>query len=49
VDWHVVGNNLEFDVEAPHLADYGIDDPAKQIREKGYAITSVYHQVEASG
>jgi hypothetical protein len=49
VDWHVVGNNLEFDVEAQQLADYGIDEPARQIREKGYAITSVYHQVEAGG
>jgi len=47
VDWHVVANNVEIDVEAPQLPDYGIDEPARQIREKGYAITSVYHQVEA--
>jgi hypothetical protein len=49
VDWHVVANNVEMDVEAPQLADYGIDEPSRQIREKGYAITSVYHQVEAGG
>ncbi|TFZ00772.1 hypothetical protein EZ313_20210 [Ramlibacter henchirensis] len=49
VDWHVVANNVEIDVEAPQLPDYGIDEAAKQIREKGYAITSVYHQVAAGG
>lgn len=47
VDWHVVANNVEIDVDAPQLPDYGIDDAARQIREKGYAITSVYHQIEA--
>jgi Family of unknown function (DUF6139) len=47
VDWHVVANNVEMDVEAPQMPDYGIDEPLRQIQEKGYAITSVYHQVEA--
>ena len=47
VDWRVVANSVEVDVDAPSLPDYGIDVPGKQIDEKGYAITSVYHQVEA--
>jgi hypothetical protein len=47
VDWRVVANNVEIDVAAANLPDYGIDVPGKQIDEKGYAITSVYHQVEA--
>ena len=49
VDWHVVANNVEMNVETPQLADYGIDEPSRQIEEKGYAITSVYHQIEAGG
>jgi hypothetical protein len=47
VDWHLVATSLEIDVNAPSLPDYGIDKAAEQIREKGYAITSVAHQVEA--
>jgi hypothetical protein len=32
-----------------HLHPYEIDNPRAQIDEKGYAITSVYHQVEGLG
>lgn len=48
VDWRVVANNVELNVDG-NMPDYGIDDPKRQISEKGYAITSVYHQVEAGG
>ncbi len=44
-DWKLVEQNAERDVEAGSLADWSIDDPAAQIREKGYAITGVTHQV----
>ena len=46
VDWKLVATATELDVDAPHLREYAIDDAAAQIREKGYAITSVPHQVQ---
>lgn len=49
VDWKLVATATEMDVEAPSLAEYAIDRPGEQIREKGYAITSVEHQVESNG
>jgi hypothetical protein len=48
VDWKLVATATEFDVDSSSLAEYAIDEPGRQIREKGYAITSVYHQVESS-
>jgi len=45
VDWKLVATATELDTEAPHLVEYAIDDPGPQIREKGYAITSVTHQL----
>ncbi|TFZ08116.1 DUF6139 family protein [Ramlibacter humi] len=45
VDWHVENMGAELDVSNGHIDDYAIDDPMGQIREKGYAITSVTHQV----
>jgi hypothetical protein len=47
VDWQREATAVEMDVEAPSLAEYAIDAAGQQIREKGYAITSVEHQVEA--
>ena len=47
VDWHQVAKTVELDLNSPHLGAYSIDDAAAQIAEKGYAITSVRHQVEA--
>ena len=44
-DWKLVEEGIDLDVDAGSLVDYSIDDPATQIREKGYAITSVTHQV----
>ena len=47
VDWRQVAKAVELDLDSPHLGDYSIDEPAAQIAEKGYAITSVRHQVES--
>jgi hypothetical protein len=47
VDWHLVAQTVELDIDSPHLGAYSIDHAADQIKEKGYAITSVKHQVEA--
>ncbi|MBI2772170.1 MAG: hypothetical protein HYX47_21305 [Burkholderiales bacterium] len=45
VDWVVHTRGVEVNEEAAELPDYGIDKPGPQIREKGYAITGVQHQV----
>jgi hypothetical protein len=37
------------DESAEHLHPYEIDNPRAQIEEKGYAITSVFHQVASEG
>jgi hypothetical protein len=36
---------VHVDESADHLHPYEIDNPRAQIEEKGYAITSVFHQV----
>jgi hypothetical protein len=41
-----VATATELDTDSPHLGEYAIDDAAGQIREKGYAITSVGHQLK---
>ena len=46
VDWHLVESGKDLSVDGGSLQEYAIDDPAGQIREKGYAITSVTHQVD---
>jgi hypothetical protein len=47
VDWHVRHLAIDVDESQEHLHPYEIDHPRVQIAEKGYAITSVYHQVPA--
>jgi hypothetical protein len=39
---------VHVDETSQHLSPYEIDEPSRQIDEKGYAITSVMHQVEGS-
>ena len=48
VDWEVRHQNLDVNEAAAHLEPYHIDQPARQIEEKGYAITSITHQVAAA-
>ena len=43
-DWHLESRTVELDESARHFSEYSIDEPARQLREKGYAITSVRHQ-----
>jgi hypothetical protein len=43
VDWETEDQGRPLDGNALQLRDYGIDDPARQIEEKGYAITGVKH------
>jgi hypothetical protein len=47
VDWQVEALSVELDADAPSLVRYAIDGAAGQIAEKGYAITSLQHQVAA--
>ena len=47
VDWQHEATAVELDADAPSLAEYAIDNAGAQIREKGYAITGVDHQVES--
>lgn len=47
VDWALEARAVEMDETAGSFAEYAIEGPAAQIREKGYAITRVTHQVAA--
>lgn len=49
VDWQVRQQGVHVDETQEHLHPYEIDNPRGQISEKGYAITSVYHQVAGQG
>jgi len=49
VDWQREATGVECDVDSSRLTEYAIDDPGAQIREKGYAITSLEDQVQARG
>ncbi|MET0311585.1 MAG: DUF6139 family protein [Burkholderiaceae bacterium] len=42
-DWHLESKTVELDESKP-FGQYSIDEPARQLREKGYAITSVKKQ-----
>ena len=46
VDWLSDRRSADLDESTPTWPELGIDEPEKQIREKGYAITGVLHQVE---
>jgi hypothetical protein len=48
IDWQARQQAVNVDDSQEHLQPYEIDNPRSQIQEKGYAITSVFHQVEAS-
>ncbi len=48
-DWQARQQGVSVDESEQHLHPYEIDNPRAQIQEKGYAITSVYHQVGGDG
>ena len=45
VDWLSETRGTDLDESHAAWPDLGIDDPQAQLREKGYAITSVLHQI----
>jgi hypothetical protein len=45
VDWLSDKRGVDRNELDPAWPDLGIDAPQRQLREKGYAITSVLHQV----
>lgn len=45
VDWASERRGVELDETGDGWPDLGIEAPARQLREKGYAITGVQHQV----
>jgi len=47
IDWQARQREVHVDETQEHLHPFEIDNPRAQIDEKGYAITSVFHQVEA--
>ncbi len=47
-DWQPHARLLELDENAPRFDDFGIEAPAQQLREKGYAITSLALQLAAT-
>ena len=48
-DWQARQQGVHVDDTEEHLHPFEIDNPRAQIDEKGYAITSVFHQVENRG
>lgn len=48
VEWQLRKQDVHIDDSAEHTHPYEVDQPRAQIEEKGYAITSVKHQVDAS-
>ena len=47
VDWETENRGKEMDETAAHGADYGIEQPGRQIENKGYAITSLKEQTRS--
>jgi Family of unknown function (DUF6139) len=46
VDWVSEKRGIDMDESSAGWPDLGIDAPQQQLREKGYAITGVLHQVQ---
>lgn len=46
VDWVTEQRGASLDESAPGWEELGIDAPQQQLREKGYAITGVLHQIQ---
>lgn len=48
-EWVLEVRALERDETLPAFDDYGIHEPGRQLREKGYAITALANQLQDSG
>jgi hypothetical protein len=46
VDWVSVKRGVDLDESRETWPDLGIDAPERQLKEKGYAITGVTHQID---
>ena len=46
VDWVSEKRGTDLDESKAGWPDLGIDGPQRQLREKGYAITGVLHQLQ---
>lgn len=47
VDWVTEQRGADLNESESTWQELGIDEPKRQIREKGYAITGVQHQIQA--
>ena len=45
-DWHDEASARELDETSERWEEFGIERPVQQIREKGYAITSLNEQTD---
>ncbi|TFZ04865.1 DUF6139 family protein [Ramlibacter rhizophilus] len=45
-EWTAHARSVELDEHADELVEYGIEHPEQQLEQKGYAITSLDHQLE---
>jgi hypothetical protein len=46
-EWVAHARAVELDEHTAEFTEYGIEHPEQQLEEKGYAITSLDHQLEA--
>ena len=46
VDWASEKRGVELNESQQSWQELGIDEPQRQLREKGYAITGVLHQIQ---
>lgn len=46
-EWQLHASAQPLDEDAPAFAEYGIPRPGEQLRDKGYAITDLAHQLPA--
>lgn len=46
-DWETEASAFEMDEASERWEEFGIEQPARQIREKGYAITSLNEMTDS--
>jgi hypothetical protein len=45
-EWVAHARDTELDETCAEFREYGIEHPQRQLKEKGYAITSLSHQLQ---